>query len=42
MRQLHGFLREEFPFTARVESHFTAKTVGGATVYDLTSPKAGP
>jgi hypothetical protein len=23
-----------------VASHFTARTVGGATVYDLTSPKA--
>ncbi len=26
--------------TAWVEAHFTAKTVGGTTVYDLTSPKA--
>jgi 4-amino-4-deoxy-L-arabinose transferase-like glycosyltransferase len=26
--------------TAWVESHFTSKTVGGTTVYDLTSPKA--
>jgi 4-diphosphocytidyl-2C-methyl-D-erythritol kinase len=26
--------------TAGVESHFTSKTVGGTTVYDLTSPKA--
>jgi 4-amino-4-deoxy-L-arabinose transferase-like glycosyltransferase len=25
--------------TAWVESHFTSKTVGGTTVYDLTSPK---
>lgn len=24
--------------TAWVRSHFTAKTVGGDTVYDLTSP----
>jgi hypothetical protein len=24
-----------------VASHFTAKSVGGETVYDLTSPKAG-
>ncbi len=27
--------------TAWVEAHFTAKTVGGTTVYDLTSPKTG-
>jgi len=27
--------------TARVASHFTAKTVGGSTVYDLTAPGAG-
>jgi 4-amino-4-deoxy-L-arabinose transferase-like glycosyltransferase len=26
--------------TAWVEAHFTARTVGGMTVYDLTSPKA--
>jgi len=26
--------------TAWVEAHFTAKTVGGVTVYDLTSPQA--
>ncbi len=25
--------------TSWVESHFTAKTVGGVTVYDLTSPR---
>jgi hypothetical protein len=27
--------------TAWVESHFTAKTVGGSTVYDLTAPTGG-
>jgi hypothetical protein len=27
--------------TAWVESHFTAKTVGGSTVYDLTAPGTG-
>jgi 4-amino-4-deoxy-L-arabinose transferase-like glycosyltransferase len=27
--------------TAWVEAHFTAKTVGGTTVYNLTSPKTG-
>jgi hypothetical protein len=27
--------------TAWVESHFTSRTVGGMTVYDLTSPKSG-
>ena len=27
--------------TAWVEAHFTAKTVGGSTVYDLTSPRTG-
>jgi hypothetical protein len=27
--------------TAWVKAHFTAKTVGGTTVYDLTAPKAG-
>ena len=26
--------------TSWVESHFTAKTVGGVTVYDLTSPRS--
>ena len=25
--------------TAWVESHFTAKTIGGQTIYDLSSPK---
>jgi hypothetical protein len=27
--------------TAWVKAHFTAKTVGGMTVYDLTAPKTG-
>ena len=27
--------------TSWVEAHFTAKTVGGTTVYDLTAPKTG-
>jgi hypothetical protein len=27
--------------TSWVEAHFTAKTVGGTTVYDLTTPSAG-
>ena len=27
--------------TSWVESHFTAKTVGGETVYDLSAPAAG-
>jgi hypothetical protein len=27
--------------TAWVEAHFTAKTVGGTTVYNLTTPKTG-
>jgi 4-amino-4-deoxy-L-arabinose transferase-like glycosyltransferase len=27
--------------TAWIEAHFTAKTVGGTTVYNLTSPKTG-
>jgi hypothetical protein len=27
--------------TSWVGAHFTAKTVGGETVYDLTAPKSG-
>jgi hypothetical protein len=27
--------------TAWVKAHFTAKTVGGTTVYDLTAPRTG-
>jgi hypothetical protein len=27
--------------TSWVEAHFTAKTVGGETIYDLTTPKSG-
>ncbi len=34
-----GVRNSDSAITAWVEAHFTAKTIGGQTVYDLTSPK---
>jgi hypothetical protein len=34
-----GHANSDAAITSWVEAHFTAKTIGGQTVYDLTSPK---
>ena len=40
MSQANGGSNVSSQITTWVEAHFTAKTVGSVTVYDLTSPKA--
>ena len=34
-----GGTNSDSAITSWVEAHFTARTIGGQTVYDLTSPK---